>query len=135
MPSTRPDELPVEAFLEAFAPAHRAIANRLREIVFGVVPEATERVRVGWRVIGFDLPRGRRSAFFAWVFPEREHVHLGFPQGVFIDDPDGLLAGAGITKRARWLTFTRVEDIDEAVAERLVLAAAGFATLPRSALR
>jgi hypothetical protein len=135
MPSSRPDELPVEAFLEGYSPVHRAIAERLRGIVHRTIPDATERVRVGWRVIGFDLPRGRRSTFIAWVFPEREHVHLGFPQGVLIDDPEGLLAGAGITKRARWLTYTSVEEIDEAVAERLVRAAAGIADLPRGALR
>jgi hypothetical protein len=125
--------VPVEAFLEGFSPAHRAIADRLRSIVRRTVPEATERVRAGWRVIGFDLPKGRRSPFFAWVFPEREHVHLGFPQGVRIADPEGLLDGAGITKRARWLTYTTLEDIDEAVAERLLLAAAGIGDLPPDA--
>ena len=125
--------MPVEAFLDGYAPAQRAIANRLRSIVKRTIPEATERVRAGWRVIGFDLPKGRRSPFFAWVFPEREHVHLGFPQGVLIADPERRLDGAGITKRARWLTYTTVEDVDEAVAERLLLAAAGIGELPPDA--
>jgi hypothetical protein len=129
------DDLPVEAFLEDYSPSHRAIANRLRAIVRETIPDATERVRVGWRVIGFDLPEGRRTPFFAWVFPEREHVHLGFPQGVFIDDHEGLLHGAGITKRARWLTYTSTYDIDVDVAARLIRAAAGIAELPRGALR
>lgn len=135
MAKSPPDDLPVEVFLDGCSPSHRVIAGRLREIVHRTIPEATERVRVGWRVIGFDLPTRRRSIFFAWVFPEREHVHLGFPQGVFIDDPDGVLDGAGITKRARWLTYTSVEQIDEAVAERLLRAAAGIAELPPGALR
>lgn len=122
--------MPVEAFLEGYSPTHRAIANRLRSIIHGTIPESTERVRAGWRVIGFDLPKGRRSRFFAWVFPEREHVHLGFPQGVLIADPERLMDGDGITKRARWLTYTAVEDIDEELAVRLVLAAAGIGDLP-----
>jgi len=126
--------MPVEVFLDGFSPAHRAIANELRSIVKRAVPEATERVRVGWRLIGFDLPVGRRSAFFAWVFPELEHVHLGFPAGVLIDDPNRVMSGAGITKRARWLTYATGDRIDAALATRLVLAAEAVARLPRGAL-
>jgi hypothetical protein len=133
MSGAKRSELPVEAFLEGYSPKHRAIANRLRSIIRRTIPEATERVRSGWRVIGFDLPKGRRSPFFAWVFPEREHVHLGFPQGVLIADPDGRMDGEGITKRARWLTYTSVEEIDEAVAEELIRAAAGIGELPPDA--
>ena len=129
-----PDSLPVEVFLDGFSPAHRAIANELRSIVKRAVPDATERVRVGWRLIGFDLPVGRRSAFFAWVFPELEHVHLGFPAGVLIDDPNRVMSGAGITKRARWLTYATGDRIDAALATRLVLAAEAVARLPRGAL-
>jgi hypothetical protein len=125
--------MPVEVFLDGCSPAHRAIANRLRSIITATIPEATERVRVGWRVIGFDLRVGRRSGFFAWVFPEREHVHLGFPQGVLIADPDGRLDGAGITKRARWLTYTSVDEVDEAEVRQLVRAAAGILELPPDA--
>jgi hypothetical protein len=131
-----PEQMPVEAFLEGYSPAHRAIANRLRTLIHEAVPEVTERVRVGWRVIGFDVPRHRRSpAFFAWVFPEREHVHLGFPQGVFIDDPERLMDGTGITKRARWLTYTSVDQIDPSIAVRFIEAATGIASLPPGALR
>jgi hypothetical protein len=135
MAASRPTGLPVEVFLDGFSPGNRSIAERLREIVHRAIPEATERVRVGWRVIGYDLPARRRSIFFAWVFPERQHVHLGFPEGVLIDDPEGVLSGAGITKRARWLTYTSVDEIDEAVAERLLRAAAGIGELPPGALR
>ena len=126
--------MPVEVFLDGFSPAHRAIANELRSIVKRAVPDATERVRVGWRLIGFDLPVGRRSVFFAWVFPELEHVHLGFPAGVLIDDPNRVMSGAGITKRARWLTYATGDRIDAALATRLVLAAEAVARLPRGAL-
>jgi hypothetical protein len=125
--------MPVEVFLEGYSPAHRAIANRLRSTIGATIPEATERVRVGWRVIGFDLRVGRRTGFFAWVFPEREHVHLGFPQGVLIADPNGRLDGAGITKRARWLTYTSVDEVDQAEVVQLVRAAAGILELPPDA--
>ncbi|HEY2916983.1 MAG TPA: DUF1801 domain-containing protein [Candidatus Limnocylindrales bacterium] len=131
--ASKPPAMPVEVFLDGYSPAHRAIANRLRSIIKATIPEATERVRVGWRVVGFDLRVGRRSGFFAWVFPEREHVHLGFPQGVLLADPTGRLEGDGITKRARWLTYTSLDDIDEAEAIELIRAAAGVLELPPDA--
>jgi hypothetical protein len=134
MPARRPIEtIPVEALLEQFPEPHRELAERLRAVVLEAVPEATERVRAGWRIIGFDLAMGRRSAFFAWIFPELEHVHLGFPQGSFLDDRRAVLEGAGITKRARWLTYEPGDVIDETVAVELVHAAEGFARIPRGA--
>ncbi len=84
------DSLPVEAFLDGYPQPLRVLAERLREIVLGAVPDATERVRVGWRLIGYDLPVDRRTVYFAWVFPEAEHVHLGFVNGMLIDDGSGV---------------------------------------------
>jgi hypothetical protein len=128
------ESLPVEAFLDGYPAPHRVTAERLRSIVRATVPEAIERVRPGWRLVGYDVPVGRRTAFFAWVFPEQEHVHLGFPGGMLLDDPDGVLIGAGITKRARWLTYAPGADVDERVARDFVQAAAAAAAIPRSAL-
>ena len=128
------DSLPVEAFLDGYSEPLRSLAERLRSIVLEAVPDVTERVRVGWRLIGYDLPIGRRSVYFAWVFPEAEHVHLGFVNGMLIDDGSGVLTGAGMAKRARWLTFAPGDSIDAELATRLVLAAEAAARIPRSAL-
>jgi hypothetical protein len=128
------ESLPVEAFLDGYPEPLRMLAERLRSIVLDAVPDVTERVRVGWRLIGYDLPVGRRKVYFAWVFPEAEHVHLGFVNGMLIDDGSGLLTGAGITKQARWLTFTAGDSIDVEVATELVHAAEAAARIPRSAL-
>ena len=97
--------MPPEALLEGYPAAMTFLAEGLRRIVREAVPESLERVRVGWRVIGFDLPVGRRTAYFAWIMPQVEHVHLGFPKGMQLDDPAGVLEGRGITKAARWLTL------------------------------
>jgi uncharacterized protein DUF1801 len=126
------DSLPVEVFLDGYAPPLRALAQELREAVLAVTPEATERVRVGWRIVGFDLPVGRRSVFFAWVFPERAHVHLGFPHGDRMAERPGVLDGAGITKRARWITYQPGDAIDDGLVRELVLEAAALAGVPRT---
>jgi hypothetical protein len=130
MPS---DSIPVEAFLADHPPADVEIAERLRSIVMHAVPDAVERVRPGWRLIGYDLPVRRRGAMFAWVWLEPEHVHLGFPRGVQMDDPHGVLIGSGITKLARWLTYEPGDPIDDELAMGLVREAARVALIPRSA--
>ena len=131
MASRRPAEtIPVEAFLEDVSPPMREIAERLRVIVKRATPEATERVRLGWRLIAYDLPI-KRGPFFAWVFPERKHVHLGFPKGVLMHDPSGVLDGVGVTKYARWVTYVPGDEIDEALLAELVLEAARVAAIPK----
>ena len=132
MPSRRqPETIPVEALLDDVSPPLRDIADRLREIVKRTTPEASERVRLGWRLLAYDLPIKRHGAFFAWVFPEKKHVHLGFPKGVLMDDARGVLKGAGVTKFARWVTFVPGDEIDEPMLAELVLEAARVAEIPK----
>lgn len=108
------DQMPPEALLDAYPPPMRVVAERLRTIVRRAVPHAVERVRPGWRLIGYDVPAGpRRHTYFCYVAPEVEHVHLGFEYGVFMADPDRLLLGAGITRKVRWLTIRPGDPIDE----------------------
>jgi hypothetical protein len=114
------DSIPPDAFLADYADPIRGLAQRLRSIVRTTVPGVIERVRPGWRLIGYDAPAGRRSVYFAWVFPEAAHVHLGFVHGVLMDDPADRLEGRGITKRARWLTWGPGARIDEAEAAAFV---------------
>ena len=132
MPSRQPDSIPVEALLDGYLPPMREIAEQLRAIVKRAAPEASERVRVGWRLVAYDLPIKRNGAFFAWVGPEARHVHLGFPKGVLMADPEGVLMGAGITKYARWLTFVPGDPIDEPMLAALVREAASVAGVPKS---
>ncbi len=106
--------MPPEALLAGYPQPMRAIAESLRVIVRRAVPDAVERVRPGWRLIGYDVPAGpRRPRYFCYVAPEAEHVHLGFEYGVFMSDPDGVLLGAGVTRKVRWLTFRPGDPIDQ----------------------
>lgn len=125
------DHMPPEALLEGVPPPMRTVAQALRDVVRMALPTATERVRVGWRIIGIDVPNGRRTAYVAWIFPETEHVHLGFPQGWAMRDPEHVLDGAGITKRARWLTFVPGDHIDPARCVALLHEAVAVGTMSR----
>jgi hypothetical protein len=109
----------------------QAIAQRLRAIVTATVPDAVERVRPGWRLIGYDLPIGRKLVYFAYVAPEIEHVHLGFEHGWAMRDPDRLLHGEGITKQVRWLTFRAGDRIPRERCRELILEGARVAAMTR----
>lgn len=125
-------DIPPEALLEDVPPPMRAISERLREVVKAAVPEAIERVRPGWRLIGYDVPLARKRAYFAFVAPENEHVHLGFEHGRSMRDPYGTLEGAGITKQVRWLKFVDLDEIDVEQCVELVREAARVATMSRA---
>jgi hypothetical protein len=125
------EAIPPESLLAAVPPPMRAIAEELRALVRAATPDAVERVRPGWRLIGYDLPIGpKRTAYFCFVLPEPRHVHLGFENGVLMSDPDGVLQGAGVTKRVRWVTFREGEQVDARRLARFVLEAARVARLP-----
>jgi hypothetical protein len=125
------DDFPPEALLEAYPPPMQAIAHRLRHVVKSAMPDAIERVRSGWRIIGYDLPVGRRQVYFAFVMPENEHVHLGFAHGWAMANADGRLKGEGITKRVRWLTFKEGDEIDVDGCIELVREASRVAAMSR----
>jgi hypothetical protein len=125
------DPIPPEAFLEAFPPAIAHIGHRLRAAVLEAAPGAIERVRPGWHLIGFDAPNGRRTAYFAWVLPERVHIHLGFERGVLMTDPDRRLEGAGITKQVRWITFEPGDEVDAEDLAPLIVEARRVASLSK----
>ncbi|MFL5715781.1 MAG: hypothetical protein ACJ769_14080 [Chloroflexota bacterium] len=112
------DTLPAEVFLEGYDERIRALAETLRSVVRRAVPDAVERVRPGWRLIGYDLPVGRRSVYFAFVAPEPVHVHLGFEHGIFMADPDRRLEGAHL--RLKKVRFTTYEPGDATPQEAVV---------------
>ena len=100
------ESVPPELFLSGYSDEIRNVAESLCDVVREAVPEAIERVRTGWRLIGYDMPVGRRTRYFAWVWPEPEHVHLGWQFGIWMSDPDGILRGAHLNlRKVRYVTY------------------------------
>lgn len=127
------DVIPPEAFLASYPDGVRAVAERLRVVVRRTTPDAIERVRNGWQLIGYDLPVGRRSVYFAFVIPETVHVHLGFEHGIFMADPDRMLEGAHLgLRKVRFVTFKAGDNIPEEALIRLTLEAARLAAMSRA---
>jgi hypothetical protein len=128
---SRVEGIPPEALLDDFPPPMQAIAHRLRQVVKTAIPDAMERVRPGWGLIGYDLPIRKNGVYFAYVAPENHHVHLGFEHGWAMADPHGLLQGEGITRQVRWLTFVDPDEIDVERCVELIHEAAAVAAMTR----
>ena len=124
------EPIPPELFLSGYPTEIREIADRLRSVVRKAVPEAIERVRTGRRLIGYDVPVGHRTRYFAFVAPEPEHAHLGFEYGAWMTDPDGLLLGAHLDlKKVRFVTYEPGDPIRTDALVRYTRAAAALAAL------
>lgn len=132
MAAMETESFPAEALLAAYPEPMQAIAQELRSIILAALPDASERVRTGWRIIGYDLPvGGRRTVFTCWVGVEKKHVHIGFERGVLMADPHRVLEGQGITHLVRWLTFVPGDPIDRDGVTTLILECARIARLSR----
>jgi hypothetical protein len=123
-------QYPPELFLSGYPAEIRDVAERLRDVVHEAVPEAIERVRTGWRLIGYDIPLGRRTRYFAFVAPELEHVHLGFERGISMADPEGLLLGENLNlRKVRFVTYRPGDPIPTEALSRFCSEAAALAAL------
>jgi hypothetical protein len=123
----------VGLFLAGYPDSIAEIAHRLRAVVRRATPDAIERIRSGWALIGYDLPIGRRKRFFAFIAPERKHVHLGFEYGVSMSDPYGLLEGAHLKlKKVRFVTFEPDDPLPEDTLVALTREAAQVASWSRT---
>ncbi len=128
------DTIPADAFLDQYPGDIRRTADLLRSVVRLAIPDAMERVRPGWRLIGYDVPFGRRTAYFAYVAPEPAHVHLGFEYGAWMADPDALLEGAHLRlRKVRFVTFRPGDDVPVGRLVELTREAARLAALPAGA--
>ena len=122
-------------FLAGYPDGIARIGEQLRALVRRAVPDAQERIRSGWALIGYDIPLGRRKRYFAFIAPERRHIHLGFEYGVWMADPEGLLDGGGPPlrlKKVRFLTFDPGMKLDERVLIALIREGARVAALSRA---
>ena len=130
------DELPAEFLLDGFPTPIRETGRTLRSLIFATVPGAVETVRTGWRWIAYSLPEAGRVRNFAWIGPERKHIHLGFEHGTLLADPEHLLHGAEERLRKfRYFTFEPAIDIDEAILVDYIERAARIAVMPSAVRR
>ncbi len=84
-----------EQFLSAYPEPLQSLAHALREVVKTALPEVQEAVYPGWKLIGYRVPSGKKTAYVGFVAPQPGRVVLGFEHGYLMTDPDGLLTSGG----------------------------------------
>jgi len=117
MANTKTGDPAVDTFLKGYPPPVREIAVKAREVILSVMPEATEKVYPGWKVIQYGAGADMK-AVFAVISPQRERVNLGLANGVDLEDPDGLLEGDG--KAIRHVKLTSPEAASSPAIRELV---------------
>ncbi len=100
----------VHDFLRDSHPGLADLALWVREMILAGEPDLTERVYPGWDGIGFRHPD---AGYVCAIYPreQEQEVRLLFEHGVRLDDPEGLLEGAGTQTR-----FIRVRERDARLA-------------------
>ncbi|MCO6475111.1 MAG: DUF1801 domain-containing protein [Phaeodactylibacter sp.] len=94
--------------LEITAEELRPIASELKTIIQGIDPDACEVVRLGDRAATYGVGPKKMSEGYVYILPYKSWVNLGFYRGAILDDPHGLLEGAG--KNLRHIKMRSVED-------------------------
>lgn len=97
----------LEEFLDGYTPAVRALALRARELILKSLPDATETVWPGWRMIGYGTGPGMPEMVYG-IGPLKNRINLTFGNGSMLADPHGLLKGTGKVSR-----HVHVATIDE----------------------
>lgn len=109
----------IDELIAPYAPAVRRLAHAARRRIMALVPDATEKLRPGWGLIGYNAP-----SYFAFVAPLADHVRIGFEWGVELPDPFKLLDGSGA--QVRHLSIRKTADLRGARFADLVRAAAAL---------
>lgn len=118
----------IEDVLASCTPRTRRLVNATRERILSVVPEAAERLRGGWGLIGYNAP-----AYFAFVVPGPEDVRIGFEWGVMLADPGRLLEGSG--RQVRYVSVPTIASLKAPALAALLRQAADIKPPPKLSRR
>lgn len=114
----------VDAFLAPYEAPIRSLTLRLRKLVRDIEPTALEQIDAPAQLLAYGYS-ATYGGTICVIMPHRGWVNLGFPRGVDLPDPAGLLTGTG--KRARHVKVREAREVD-APALRALLRAAVKAT-------
>ena len=99
----------IRAFLAAYSPQVRAVALKLRGLVFDVAPDAVEQIDLPAKLLGYGFDYTYKDTICV-IMPLKAGVNLGLARGAELPDPTGLLTGTG--KRARHVKITNVKEVE-----------------------
>jgi len=111
----------LEDFLDEFKPEVRNLALQLRDLVHEIDPEVIEQIDKPAHLLAYGYAK-TYTHLMCVIILYTDYVNLGFPRGIDLPDPEGLLEGTG--KRARHVKITDTETIDLPEVAALIQASA-----------
>lgn len=111
---------PAAPLLAKCTPATRPLVEALRCLIRDVVPQATEKVYLGWGTINYRLGGSMRDFLIA-IAPQRAYANLEFRDGTLLPDPAGRPEGTG--RRLRHVKIRSVDDVGHPDVRALLAAA------------
>ncbi len=109
-----------EQLLVTNKPEAQELARELRGLIRRLLPKAQEKIYSGWGVADYGFGGSGRG--FMSIGPQKSYVNLYFMDGIDLDDPAGLLEGAG--KKLRHVKIRQPEDLKKRSLHTLVRQAA-----------
>ena len=106
----------IEEFIDAYPSGVARLGHETREFIKKAVPDASETLHIGWRVISY----GHEKKFCA-IAPHGKWVNLQFHHGANLEDPNGLLEGSG--KSMRHVRIESGKDLDKKLKDLIEAAA------------
>jgi len=94
--------------IDGFDTEVQAIARALKSLIASI---HSDFVEVDWprqKIASYGIGPRKMSEHYAYIAPQTNYVNLGFYHGVALNDPAGLLEGAG--KRLRHIKIKSISD-------------------------
>lgn len=115
----------LENLLSEFGPEVQDLGLRLRDLVLKMEPDAIEQIDIPAHLLAYGYAKTYKHLICVIIF-YKEYVNFGFPRGVDLPDPNGLLEGTG--KRARHVKVKTVEQANNPALRNMLQVA--IATTP-----
>jgi len=96
----------LDELLSGTSPEMAAVARELRAVVAAALPDGTEQVDFGNRLLAIGRSMKMRDLLFA-IIPHSAHVNLQLADGIDLPNSDGLIEGTG--KRIRHIKVRSLE--------------------------
>ena len=100
-----------EQIIEACDPPMAAIASALKARITAMHRDHVEIVWPRMKIASYGIGPKKMSEHYAYIAPQTEHVNVGFYHGAALDDPTGLLEGAG--KKLRHVKIRSLSDVSK----------------------
>lgn len=117
-PAEKPLQPSVDDLTRDLPPEIISVVAELRSIIRLSVPDASEKVNMGWRSVNYSDPH---VGYFCGLFPFPDRVDVAFEFGVLLPDPDGFFTDHG--KQVGFARIRSLKDIRRTAFKRMLRAA------------